>query len=88
MLQEMKIEMPMPSIRCMEIEAVTYLCLGKVAIKGGLEESCQDALVQLGKGLKLSKAINFARGIACAEYCITDMKSKFGRDTSRNKRSC
>ncbi len=41
-------------------------------------------MVLLGKGLELSKAINFARGIAWAEYDIFVVKSKLERDTSRN----
>jgi len=41
----------------------------------GTEESCQEVLVCLGKSLELSRAINFAGGVASAECSISLVKS-------------
>ncbi len=46
-----------------------------IACNEGMEESCREALVCFGKSLELSRVINFAGGVASAEYSISLVKS-------------
>ena len=85
LIRDMKIKTTMPPERWTQLEAYTYFVLGVIVSKEETEGSDQEALVHLGKSLELSRAINFARGMASAEHSISLVKSKLERCTGRNK---
>jgi len=84
LIRDMKIKTTMPPERWTQLEAYTYFVLGVIVSKEETEGSDQEALVHLGKSLELSRAINFARGMASAEHSISLVKSKLERCTGRN----
>jgi len=78
MIGQLKVETPMlPKI--MKMEAFTHNGLGLIALREGKEESAKEALIHFEKNLELSTAINYAAGIADAEYNIALAKSKYER---------
>jgi hypothetical protein len=77
LIDRMKGEISLLSMRYYEFEADAYTTHGRIALKEGTEESARRAVVHFEKSLEVFKAIGNDEGVATAKTNIAIAKSKY-----------